>query len=74
MCQRWQWVNYFRYRIQFQNVGGKVMIRELIKIEGYMIPLRLKLVREVVPLLGIVFFLGLLFGYFWAMKAYSSFS
>jgi len=48
------------------------MMRELVKIEGYMIPVRLKLVREVVPLLGIVFFLGLLFGYFWAMKAYTS--
>jgi hypothetical protein len=48
------------------------MMKALVKIEGYMIPLRLKLVREVVPLLGIVFFLGLLFGYFWAMKAFTS--
>ncbi len=48
------------------------MSRELVKVEVYMLPIRLKLVREVIPLLGIVFCLGLLFGYFWAMKAYSS--
>ena len=48
------------------------MMRELIKVEVYMLPIRLKFVREVIPLLGIVFFLGLLFGYFWAMNAYAT--
>jgi hypothetical protein len=47
---------------------------EMIQVEAHMLPLRLQLLREVIPLLGLVFFLGLIFGYFWAMKAYSSFA
>ena len=52
----------------------KFMSRELVKVEVYMMPIRLRLIREVIPLLGIMFSLGLVFGYFWAMKAYSTFS
>jgi cell division septal protein FtsQ len=51
----------------------KFMSRELVKVEVYLMPIRLRLIREVIPLLGVVFSLGLVFGYFWAMKAYSSF-
>ena len=63
--------------VESSNAGagtGKSMGRELVKVEVYMMPIRLELVREVIPLLGIVFSLGLLFGYLWAMKAYTSFS
>jgi hypothetical protein len=52
----------------------KIMSRELVKVEVYLMPIRLRLIREVLPLLGLVFSLGLVFGYFWAMKAYSTFS
>jgi hypothetical protein len=52
----------------------KIMSRELVKVEVYLMPIRLRLIREVIPLLGVVFSLGLIFGYFWAMKAYSTFS
>ena len=50
------------------------MSRDLVKVEVYLMPIRLRLIREVVPLLGLVFSLGLVFGYFWAMKAYSTLS
>jgi hypothetical protein len=50
------------------------MSRDLVKVEVYLMPIRLQLIREVIPLLGLVFSLGLVFGYFWAMKAYSTFS
>ena len=50
------------------------MSRDLVKVEVYLMPIRLRLIREVIPLLGLVFSLGLVFGYFWAMKAYSTFS
>jgi hypothetical protein len=52
----------------------KIMSRDLVKVEVYLMPIRLRLIREVVPLLGLVFSLGLVFGYFWAMKAYATFS
>jgi hypothetical protein len=52
----------------------KSMSRDLVKVEVYLMPIRLRLIREVIPLLGLVFSLGLVFGYFWAMKAYSTFS
>ena len=54
--------------------GEKIMSRDLVKVEVYLVPIRLRLIREVIPLLGLVFSLGLVFGYFWAMKAYSTFS
>ena len=52
----------------------RIMSRELVKVEVYLMPIRLRLIRDVIPLLGVVFSLGLVFGYFWAMKAYSTFS
>ena len=44
-----------------------------IELMGYRCPLKIELVRVAIPFGILIFFAGLMLGYMWAMKAYSSF-
>jgi hypothetical protein len=41
-----------------------------IEAEYYRNPIRMELVKQVIPLLGAAIFIGVMLGYGWAMKAF----
>ena len=43
-----------------------------IEVEGFRNPIKLELVRHVLPLLGLSVFLAIMLGYHWAWKAFET--